>query len=104
MQIVILSSETLVLGVAIKGALALHRREGDRRIERSIQSVQIVEKVGDLVLEGGQLDEGKLLLLRVQVADDLEIDLLQDDVQLVQDLLLHLVENVLRDLHHNCQL
>jgi hypothetical protein len=63
-----------------------------------------VEEVRDFVLEGGELDEGKLLLLRVQVVDDLEIDLLQDDVQLVQDLLLHLVENVLRDLRHNCQL
>jgi len=60
--------------------------------------------VRDFVLEGGELDEGKLLLLRVQVVDDFEIDLLQDDVQLVQDLLLHLVENVLRDLRHNCQL
>jgi hypothetical protein len=62
-----------------------------------------VEKMGDLIFKRGELDEGKFFLLRMKVVDDLQVDLLKDDVQLVQNLLLHLVENVLAYLHHNCQ-
>ena len=60
-----------------------------------------MEEVGDFVFEGGEFDEGEGLLLWMQVVYYLQVHLLQDDVQLVQDFLLHLVENVLAHLHHN---
>lgn len=40
----------------------------------------------------------------MQVVYDLEVDLLQDYIQLVQDFLLHLIENVFAYLYHNCQI
>lgn len=98
----VVGGEAGVVGLDVfdGGLVALDGGEGDGAVEGGVEAVEVVEEMREFALEGGELDEAELLLLRTDVVDDLQVHLLQDQVQLVQDLLLHLVEDVLAHFNH----
>lgn len=102
LEFLILHDQTLVLRLVVldSGSVALYGRKRDWSVERIVESVEVVKQMGKFLLERWEFDEGKLLLLRLDVVDDLEVDLLQDDVQFIQNLFLHLIKYVLAHLHH----
>lgn len=104
MQIMVFCCQSLILCMAVDRALAIDGGEGDWWVEWGVESVEVVEEMGDFKLEGWELNEGEFFFLGVQVIYDLQVDLLQDNIQLVQDFLLHLIEDVFAYLHHNCQI
>lgn len=59
-----------------------------------------MEQMLYFVLEERQLYKIELFLGRMNIVNDLQIDLLQDNIKFVQDLLLDLVEDIFADLDH----
>ena len=52
MQVVILCSKTLILSMAINGALAMDGGEGNGRVEGGVQAIEVVKEMSDFVLKG----------------------------------------------------